>query len=453
MLKNYTLLIVTFLAQYSFCQESLIINVVDQDSENPIYGAALTVNDTLINFSDENGKLEIDSKYFNKADDDQYCFTHMSYGTKCLTFNEVKALGKINLQYHLNELDEVVLNINSENHSYKEILKKAKKYFKESSNKGSYWSKINLKEVNFMYNEPQSYLEIEGSIFMNFDYSLKTMFWSDFLLPKQVRRIEESTLLKTNDLDFKRKKGIIQNSVHFAGNDLFFAYRTYLKLHPFGNKSNKYLINFLDEEIIDGNNYYVLEYSRNENVNIKGRGFSKNYGKIWLNKADFSIFKEQISFHFENLKSFTMAIDHITYDNKNFPIKIKSTSYSSNVEKSVSIKSVLTFKEIDPNPRDFIEDSGTGISFLYNEYPYNKNYWNIKSRNINSFENEIMALVGTGNRDEIFTKGNLSPIYETENKISKYWYSLNEDKWKFINKLFEKDFKNSTNKIKLNPEN
>ncbi|RXG18361.1 hypothetical protein DSM03_1011043 [Leeuwenhoekiella aestuarii] len=450
MLKRYTILLIIFIAHYSFSQETLVIKVIDQDSENPIYGASLKINNTFVNFSNKNGEIKIDTKDIIQRNDTQYCFSHMSYDTECLTYKELKVLNTVSLKYQLNELDEVLLTYNSATPSNKEIIKRAKNFFKESLDRGSYWSKINLKEVWMMYDVPQSYLEIDGTIFMNYDYSPKAMFWADFIIPNKVRRIEESTTLKRNDLDSKRKKGIIQKSVHFVGKDLLFAYRTYLKLHPLGKKSNRFFINFLDEEEIRGNKYYVIEYSRNENLNIKGRGFSKNYGKIWISKKDYSIFKEQISFHFETLKSFTMNIDHTTYENKSYPTKIESISHSSKLEKAVSTKSILMFEEIAPSHRDFLENDGTGISFLYKNYPYTKDYWNAKPANINPFQSEIETLVRTENSDDIFTNGNLSPIYDNENKVTKYWYSINKDKWDIVNRLYEKDFKNAMNTIKIN---
>ena len=270
----------------------------------------------------------------------------------------------------------------------------------------------------------------------------KNLFKKAFIIPKQVRRTEETQLQKKSHIKYSKKTGVLQHSAHSIGENLPFLYRVYENLHPLGNKSRKYNFEFLTEEEIDNETYLVYEFNSRKDISDK-RTFSKFYGKLWLHKTTKTLFKEETSFHFEDLQSITMQIQYKEIDDVIYPKSIKSSVFSRktrnlNIEKTTS--SLLTFTKIDTKRRENYWDiNGNGNMFFVKDFNYNKDYWKEKNLVNNPFYNKLKDIITEENEDELFIIGTSSAVYDKQHKSYKTLYPLFKEKWNNIIKVLERD--------------
>ena len=425
-----TIIYLLFFSSHIYSQEIIQINISDNESKNPVYASALTVDNVFLGYTDDFGNFEIDINQYSL--ESEVCFSHISYSKKCIKLKELITHPFIYLSFKHNELEEVVVTYISNTLSTKAVLKEAKKHFRNSLDvRKSYWSKINLKQCSFLKDSLQNYIEIDGDIFMNDNLQPRYIFSTDIIIPNHVRRTQEKLAFQKINYKQKQKIGVEQLSAHLVGYDILFAIRVLTRLHPLGEKSKKFKFNFVKEDIIEGENCYVIEYSRIEGINIKGRTFKKFYGKLWVNKEDYSLVKEKSSHHFEDLASNTMNVRYTTINNIVYPIKVESSAHHSKTR--ISSKSILTFNKINSKPQKFYEVNGTGISFRLKQFPYEKEYWEKQSFDLNPFKEELNEMLENENYHDAFTKGNNSLIYIKNHKKGKVLDDLYLTIWNKMN--------------------
>ena len=149
----------------------------------------------------------------NIPPNDSICISHISYETKCIDLKSLEG-GTIKMIYKENMLEEITLSYQSDIPSVKSI-KEAKKYFQNSrAQRESYWATMNFKTVPLLNHEPQGYVEIDGSIFMNDNFQKKSMFSIDAIVPNEIRRLEESNELASISPN-GRKTGVRQISTFY----------------------------------------------------------------------------------------------------------------------------------------------------------------------------------------------------------------------------------------------
>ena len=425
-----TLLIFAF--SFAYCQQKNL-QIIDVDTKNPIQGAYVSAKTSNFGFSDDLGNLEIDSKRLTIQD--SICISHISYQNKCISISSLKS--SVELTYEENMLEEVSISFNKKTPTEKQVLKNAKKRFLESQKiRGSYWSEMNLKQIASLKQNPQSYLETDGLIMMNDHMGSYEIFDVELLIPQKVRRIEESELIQSLISKKDKKLGYIQTTHVRFGRNLIEANRIFSRLHPLGKKQQKYDFRFLEEEIIDGEYCYVIEYKTDKTIELRTRDFNKVFGKLWVKKADYSLVKDESSFHFEKIRSITISNKYLAIDNVDYPIQIKSNSNTFTSDSAISTKAILNFSNIIPKAYDNIKRQTSLSDFFYHEYfPYDPNYW--RATDLNIFEKDINIL-SQNNLDAAFTKGAESKVYSDNNIFTKYPEFLNN--WQEINQIKEETY-------------
>lgn len=429
--RTFFLIILVLHSVCGFGQKNYNLKIVDDESKNPIFGAYLSIGNHSIGFSNDYGSINFDPEKYSS--NDSICISHISYETKCIDLKSLEG-GTIKMVYKENMLEEITLSYQGDIPSVKSIIKEAKKHFQHSrAQRESYWSTMNFKTVPLLNHKPQGYVEIDGSIFMNDDFQKKSMFWIDAIVPNEIRRLEESNELASISPKWKEKTGVRQMSTHFTSRDLLFANRVNSRLHPLDKKTGKFKYNFLKEETMNGKDCYVIEYSRSGKMELKGREFKKFYGKLWIDKSNYALVKEEASYHFETLTSNTLTNTFILIDNVIYPKEMKAAVHHTNNTKIGSSKSILTFKKINTTPNQYIGmDGGTAHYFYFKHFSYNKDYWLNNNLESNPFKEDLMKLTLNQNLDDLFIQGANSKVYSDNPQFAKsefyknFWEDLVE---------------------------
>ncbi|QNK77144.1 hypothetical protein H7F37_13650 [Winogradskyella sp. PAMC22761] len=429
-----------FISQICISQSVISGQVIDAYTENPIFNAYISLNGKEITATDDEGVFSF--KINNQINlDDKIEISHVAYGKTILKLSDIEALYVIKLKQNTVILDEVIIG-SKDFIKANSILKSARKRYKNIYKKPGYWSEINLKQLVNYKDTTQNYLEVFGYMFM-IDNNFKNPFRVPFIIPKEVRRTEDTDIIKKIFRRHINDFGILQPSVEAPFNTFNFGFRVFENLHPLTSKGQRNLdIKLKKEESINNKEYYVFEYKSKQNIKLQTRYFENIYGEFWLDKSDLTLFKDQISFDFETFSTINFSISYSEKENRLYPSHIKSNihKYLKNSDKKLTFQFDLSFTNIDTVDRENRREIySLGAMFLFDSFKYNKDFWSDHTLNSNPFKNEIYTLIKDKSLDSVFEKGANSEVNDTTHKAYKILYKTNKPNWELIKTTLKKD--------------
>lgn len=405
----------SLLAQKINCSGKLL----DKNSQNPIFGVALTLDNNVVCYSDEVGNFAFESDNTNKS----ITFSHISYVPVSLVVSVFeKGAQTIALTENTFELKEVVV-APIKKIPQKDILKTAMKQFKNNYRTAPYWSEMNYKQAILYNGVPNGYLECDGHIFMQ--GKNKSPWIYPMIIPNQLRRINEDP--KLVELDYYQGKGE-PNPYNYIGtiymSSHWLYYRHFEVMHPLSSEGNGYF-DFKIEETSYRNDsdYFVVHFSQKKNMHFGGWTTRYMSGKLWINKGDFNLQKINTSFGFDKFTFNQYIVDYTLIENKLYPGKIEFNNYNyRNAKNEVSnlVKNgIVTFTKID-----FVARKNYAIEYCCNLYSYDveanydQNYWKSHPLEGTKYKNYVMTILGNADWDAAFARGAKQFEYKKDFEIS-----------------------------------
>lgn len=436
-MKNQLIFCCIFLIKFhlSFGQNITISGkIIDKTNKDPVFGAYILINNEQIGITDDLGRYEFSLATITT--NDSICVSHLVYGKNYYAISDFKSSNTIELTSKVNILEEVVVHNGLKDDNITLELSRAN--YQKNLNTSNYWSGINLKQLTKYKDTAQSYLEVEGHIFMVGDLK-KNPFGFGFIIPKEVRRTKESKFLQDVYKENNQKNGLLQN-IGREWISVLLDYNFFKLIHPLSKQGkNKFIFKLNGTQWINNNEYYVLEYKQAKRIKLKTRYLKNMYGQIWINKEDNFIFKETTYFDFENLNSSNFTIFYKRIKNKIYPYKMTHNVFKHK-SKNINVKSVYEFKNINTEERDNYRKL-YGVydqAAVFKDINYNKQYWSKYNLKDNPFQKDIECLSGKKNLDLMFKEGAESDIYNRNHPVYNYIKSKISD-YKKVETILKKD--------------
>lgn len=392
-----------------FAQNIKVTGVIlDKESQKPIFGTAVWVEENIMGFSDVDGKFSftLDTTQINTT----VAFVHITYEEIIIPFENFdnnKIIIELSPKY--NKLSEVVISASNQTLTTKDIIKKASKKLDEINREAPYWSSINYKQIIYLNGNPHSYLEFDGNIFMVGEHRNPGI--GPLLAPNQIRRTTEAPEIvftwwgkKADEKDFLLK----QEGGRFANTD-WINYRFFEVAHPLGKKGGDFEFQLEGSEVIEGKEFYVIYYHQNKEISLKGRWLDYMHGKLWIAKDDFALEKATTGFRFERIGYHSYTVDYSVQQNTLYPSKIEISGYKfptpGEDAPNVVITAEATFKNIDYTEREnYRLEIPTG-SWIIESGKYDPDYWKDHPIQNVKFKNALLEIAGKNDLNTIFEEG------------------------------------------------
>ena len=416
-MKFKILLLTVFLAQIIIAQEKKCSAfLINKETKKPIFGASILLGKKIISFSDETGKIDFKT---NIKNNDKYIkIIHLSYETDSILISKLNEKSrKIRLIEKFTNLDEIVI-VSKLKLTKKEIIKNAVKQFKVSNRDKPYWASINYKQTLNYKAVPQAYYEMDGHAFM---IGKKTNISNHpILIPNQIRRTKENNTI--SDLWYVKKNVKLLKVSHDIARYNLFDFSCFKSTHPLsksGNKSFEFKIN--NTEIIDNEEYYVINFKQNRKIYEKRYLFNMN-GQLWVSKKDFTLKKLNVGFDFARIDYNQVKINYERIDEIIYPSKIHTESYryknfNDNNISNLVVKSSVIFNKIDIKERENYKKMYPPymLGFLTSNI-YNEDYWKNHPLEDEQYKKDVQVLIGKQSWNSAFTDG-ANEIQYDENSI------------------------------------
>jgi flagellar basal body-associated protein FliL len=378
--------------------------LINKETQKPIFGATISVNNRMITFSDEAGKFQFE---FAKAKKDSYVqIAHQSYETDSILLKKlVKKEVTIRLVEKFENLDEIVIKA-SLDLTKKEIVKRAVKTFGESNRKKSYWSSINYKQTLLHQGTAQAYYEMEGHALMVGENNY--IFSKPLVIPDQIRRTREHQQV-TNLMKWEANKDHLKVS-HFIARGNLISFRCFEVFHPL-RKNKKRLFDFKIEKIeeINDRKYYVIHYKAKNRI-YENRRFNRVNGQLWIDKEDFTLYKSTVGFDFDRIHYEYLQVQYEQYDGVIYPVEIYNEEYRYKNNKNQDISNVIikrlsTFDTIDFEERGHYKGLDLFMAGYITADVYNQDYWAQRPIDNESFESDVSEIIGKEDWHAHFASG------------------------------------------------
>jgi hypothetical protein len=269
-LKGIIAIVVALFPLTLFSQEVLFsAKVVESETDTPIYGAVITVNDSILASTDDNGVFKIAIIPHSKS---KICITHIAYEPICFE-NTTEIPSKIVLKPHITQLEEVVV-YRKKDFDIKDFVKRIRKVYKNTMESG-FSVPFKARELSFGEKGMNYYTELDGRGIFASLLNTKIFDMPTFIVC-QARFIE----------------------VVYPDPFSLSKYNFYIANHPL-KKSSYYNFWLEATENINGKAYWVLCYKLKKKIVNETRYFIHSEGKMWIDCDSYKLSKERFSIAFE----------------------------------------------------------------------------------------------------------------------------------------------------------
>lgn len=392
-MKHLLLTIVLLLTKsIIFSQEAMFsFQVIDDENKKPIYGAYLSVNDTIIASSDDRGffKVLLQPQSIKKI-----CISHLAYTTICFD-NLSKLPNLIGLSTEIKQLSEVVVSNSEEVKNIDAFIKHLRTTYKKTS-ENHYFVPYTLKSVFFGKEQPLSYVEAEGKVIIPSNLNPQ-IFTSPIWSHCQVRVME--------------LEGVHSNPAYVAE-----SYRFFVANHPLlRNNSKFYSFKVEESEYISGKEYWVVSFHSLRHMKNETRKFQNIMGKMWIDPANHQVCKETFSIDFETFAQNKGTIFYTQVEGYNVIGKLVMSEINlKNKDYRTELILELYIPQLREKYNHIKEEYFTGC---YNKsLTYEFAYWaNKPITKDNLFYDEIQYLKGNKTLEQAFEDSKNSNTYELTN--------------------------------------
>lgn len=352
-----------FLKGFSQEKNTISLQIRDINTQEPVYGAYIFVNNNVIASSDDKGCFRILIDDLNSS---KICISHISYETYCLE-NLSHSVKEILMTPSIKLLEEVAV--------YKEIpklepfIKKISTIYKKTIPYG-FTAKYQQKQILYNGDIPVSYVEQIGN--------------GLFFGPKEMDPFN----ISFQSVCQARNYVTANNKIQLWGMN----YRYIQVNHPLGEKSNNYRFTLNNFEKINGKDYAVVTYLSDKTMKSHHTKVSNVRGKMWIDMETHTISKEEVEYNKKIVGvSTTKVIFYytLTEENLNIPNKIEEINTKDNQKHYHTVLNL------------YIENNYTKLEYdtfsvcWDNDISYDKNYWKeMKIEKNDVFYNDLKKLMG-----------------------------------------------------------
>lgn len=444
------LFIYTACLTVTFTQNKYSGTVVDSDSNNPIDGVIIVVNNDIIAVTNQKGKFTFNLQL--PADKTEVSFIHLSYTNKLILANDLSNNIYIKLSTKPTVLDEVVIGENKKL-TKKQIIKSAVNSYTKSLVERPYWAGANLKQIVSYKDITKGYMETDANLLV-WGSQVNSPWYSPILVPLKVRRTVEDEKLSILKSKMEKEDPSISTLFgSFTMGESFLMYRCFEKLNPLQKKRYRNF-DFNIEKTVDFNNElcYLISFKERKSINIGlGHNITLVRGQLWISKENFQLRKITSSFSIPNFFNFgrynIFAVNYNYKEDVIYPNTIyykggyhNDINLASDIDKTelpypfgTSFKMYLTFTDLHKSsPVDFekyrpkgLIRSSIGDYFINSPAfeKYDSEYWRDRSIQGTIFENEVNDLIGKTNvnKSNPFNLGALQKVNKNiEDEVERY---------------------------------
>ena len=278
------------IALYAKAQNSSLEGfIIDDETNEPIYGVVIAHDNNTISFSDDEGSFILQPGALQWSD--SVTFKHLGYYNITLPLSSLSNDSIVRLKSRYYELGEVSVQPVSQQKLMKAIIKQ----FQRSAPQTPYWTDIHQTQSLVLNGQPSGYFECTGKIF-NVGRSDTNPYSGNVLYPEHVRRTKEDVKYLHQNLLRVSEYAISYNN-----------YRYFDVAHPLGSH-NKHFVFTIDSSFISNNkSYLAISFQQEKHINnFFMRDLTKLNGQMWIDRGTNSLVKISCSFnwrlHFTQLE-------------------------------------------------------------------------------------------------------------------------------------------------------
>ena len=440
-MKISILLIFLSIFSFSIAQKTTISgNVLDKESNNPIYGVAILIGENYLGFTDIDGSynFSLDKKWLNE----KIVFKHISYIDREISLNKLTDAYKFYLTSKTISLEEVTIAGNIEKKPISDIIKKSTKKFENIYANHPYWSGLNHKQLIYLDGMPQSYLEFDGHILM-VGRSNNNPFIDACIVPSEIRRTKESERLVKSWFSNSDSKNFSKTQLgHGEAMSGWTDFRFVEIIHPLSKKGRKHFNYSMSGLTNENEKFLIINFNQKKGITVGTRWLDNMFGQFWINKTDLSLHRLVTSYRFERIFLISYDITYTSIENKIFPFSVKKSIYnfksSNDPPSNITISSISYFNKINTKRRDNHRKKYRN-SWYSISHKYNHAYWSNKSIKEDKFRNGLSEILNSKPFSEVFDEGANTKEYNSN--ISEDIFSLWEQSGLKLKEQMLKDLK------------
>ena len=257
--------------------------VIDDETNEPIYGIIIEHNNVIISFSDDNGRfvVQTDTLQWN----DSITFRHLSYHNVTLPLKNLSNDSIVRLKSSYYELDAITIQPESQKKRINAIIKQ----FRRSSLQNPYWTDIHQTQSIILNGKPSGYIECTGKMF-NLGLSETIPYMGNVLYPEHVRRTKE-------DVKYLDQQ-ILRISEHTL---LYHLYRFFDVAHPLGSYNKNFVFSVDSAFVSNNKSYLAVSFQLKKHSNYHLRDMANFNGHMWIDIETNSLEKLLGSFNFRSV--------------------------------------------------------------------------------------------------------------------------------------------------------
>lgn len=429
----YLLILLVFLSLKIGAQQ-ITVKVLDSIEKLPLFGATVSDLKQVVTLTDNKGVFQLDNSQF--LSNDTLFIDYLGYKTKKIVFKDLLHVENILLKDNFLSLNEVFIYKFSEKQE-NELIRKIIEKYERTIRKEAFLSNVHFSQIMSYNFQPKGFLEFDGKLFMpNISKTSHSEpeYW-----------IHESRRTKENiDLNVFDKKNNIFRHLYFPfSRNTNLNYFSYLINHPLlSNNKNKYRLKISNSEIIDGNEYYVIEFRQIGDLEWVNRDLNDVTGVIYIAVENLEIYKEAFSYNWDTLSFSRFNVEYLkNEDGIIYPKYLNATYLSLEMNRKLMSECTLVFNSIPYKKIDNSMHSYFNLDLLVIKNldfaKYNPEYWRKYPFEKNNYLEKIKIIIAEENVDSIFEKGANDPLLKNSSLINEKVLKESNEKYKKIKNYLE----------------
>lgn len=394
--------------------------IIDQNTNDPIFGALVLYSGKAIAFSDDAGYFQF--SLTNPMPKDSIIISHLSYQNKTISLLVLKSDTNIILieerTFPIDEVSVKPIKVGK-------VLKEIKNQFRHSYPPLPCWGEANYSQLISYKGNPCNYLECNGNTLL-IGNKEKNPFVKTFFIPSQVRRTKEKPILAKallGPIDAAQRlqvSGLYMNSV-------LTEYRFFEVCHPLNSHlSNSF--NFTLDSITNINNTscYLFSFTQKNKIGCVGWNIYGMKGQLWVDNNNFNLLKVMCVFNRGDVTSSQIDVEYRYLGNIIYPLNI-SIKYIHNkyftkiLSQKIFVESNINLGKIDVTERDYARKYNYEIESYLPYFKYNKAFWMQHLIKDSQLKTKVQELMDKNNWDSEFEIGSSEKVFEDSKTFDSFF--------------------------------
>ncbi len=381
---------------------SITGKVIDNDSNEPVFGVALIYRNTPVTFSDDRGHFTLQLE--NASLNDSISFKHLSYILQPVPLERLQSDSVIRLHNCFYNIDAVTV----QPIDHKKLVKAIVVQFQQSAPSKPYWSNIRQTQILTCKGNLSGFLEYTGKM-LCMGRSIKNAFIENKWYPEHIRRTKEeyNFAMMMNDW-YRLRMG--EAFTNFAWTE----YRFFDIAHPLGKYHKHFVFNVDSSVIVNYKNCWSVSFRQKDPINVSSWPLLNMSGYIYVDKVTDRLVQISSSFSRGTLSSSQINVAYGTCNSWIIPKEIdiaiirNKTEKGSRIQQKVLIENKVVF--ISANILQKKQYKGEYNSFkpelIIPKMSYTSEYWTSFTSEWDNMWKDIQFIEGA--QEQIFRDGEIS---------------------------------------------